>query len=652
MADISKVKAQGSIYGLEDTVARTSAVVVTSKADGTVELQTPTSTVTVPSLTNFGDPSELENDVVTEISDLKSQIEQAKNGIETFELYATFVNGTLSHGNLDTAYKFRVATNTIMSFSRNILVNIADGFKLGVQTFDSNDEFVSDSGWHTGSYLIGEGTKFKVVIARITENNSEIANISEFVDSVTFNTNVYEQIQETQIKVLELEEGLFRSDNGEDIFTLGNITLTSGNNNTSSKAVRINGYLPNNLNIIRSSKIGSSFKLFLYAYDENDNYVGHSIGNGTELSNGTEEGTPSYEYDLNVFRKAHPSYKWRFSGFSVPWRDVTLAEAYECFTLVYANYALQKDLASVESKMEKLSTYATDSDVLALIEEVNNTVTYDYADTIHIGWITDIHAGGDGNNKPIDYCSELTKYGQISAYMITGDLNHYVNERTLEGTQIMMSDVARHISEMLLYCQPLPCRGNHDGINGSTSYTSTMFNNALLKPFIDNYGSDGQYYFDAKNKIRIIMLNSCMDSQSRKGFSLAQVDWLSETLAATPAGYGVIVAAHHPINADFAGSTPNDNLPSYYVDVVTTIQNFKQTRTDCDFIAYLFGHMHTDQLGVKDGFVQCSLIDSSTDNSDFSTDVLCIDTTNKTVHLVRLGEGSDRTFGYGSNNLG
>lgn len=54
MANVNKVKAQGAIYDIEDTAARTSSVVVTSKADGSVELRSPTSTVTVPSITNFG----------------------------------------------------------------------------------------------------------------------------------------------------------------------------------------------------------------------------------------------------------------------------------------------------------------------------------------------------------------------------------------------------------------------------------------------------------------------------------------------------------------------------------------------------------------------------------------------------------------------
>lgn len=80
MANISKIKAQGSNYDIEDTVARSSVVAVTSKADGTVELTSRNSTVTLPSLTNFGDPSELENDVVTEISDLKSEISDFGGG--------------------------------------------------------------------------------------------------------------------------------------------------------------------------------------------------------------------------------------------------------------------------------------------------------------------------------------------------------------------------------------------------------------------------------------------------------------------------------------------------------------------------------------------------------------------------------------------
>jgi len=99
MANVNKIKAQGSIYDIEDTVARSSAVTITSKADGTVELRSSASTVTLPSLTNFGDPSELENDVVTEISDLKSDIETA----QAVEIYAQgtslVINSDLVNGN-------------------------------------------------------------------------------------------------------------------------------------------------------------------------------------------------------------------------------------------------------------------------------------------------------------------------------------------------------------------------------------------------------------------------------------------------------------------------------------------------------------------------------------------------------------------------
>lgn len=294
------------------------------------------------------------------------------------------------------------------------------------------------------------------------------------------------------------------------------------------------------------------------------------------------------------------------------------------------------------------SDYSTDPQHQTQVVSVNDTITYDYADNIHIGWISDIHTGGDGRNKPFDYCTELTKYGQISAFMITGDLNKASSESTLAATKKEMSNVARHFMEMKPFAQILPCRGNHDGVSGASTYTNDMFDAAIIKPFISTFEPSGAYYYDV-GTIRIIMLNSSADSQSRKGFTSAEVTWLTTTLTNMPAGYSVIVAAHHPINADMAGTTPSDNLAANYASVVSALQTFKNNRTDCDLIGYFFGHMHADQIALKDGFMQISLVDSSGDNSDFSADILCIDTTQKIVNLIRLGEGNDRAFGYGSN---
>lgn len=303
--------------------------------------------------------------------------------------------------------------------------------------------------------------------------------------------------------------------------------------------------------------------------------------------------------------------------------------------------------------MQNVLTYTVDDTHNADIISINDEITYAYADTIKIGWITDIHSNMNGTSfhqKPIDFCTELTKYGQIKAYMVTGDLNYYQSEQTLQATKERMSEVARHLMEMKDFAQPLPCRGNHDGVSGALTYTYEMFTNAVIKPFISNYGTHGQYYYDVENKIRIIMLNSCMDSQARKGFSQEQLTWLETVLDNTPEGYGVMVDAHHPINAAQAGSTPSDNLPTYYEELVSILQNFKTNRTDCDLIGYFFGHVHKDNLAVLDGFIQCSLIDSSGDKSQFSSDILCIDTVNKIVNLIRLGQGENRAFGYGPNN--
>lgn len=120
MANINKIKAQGNVYDIEDTVARSSAVAVSSKTDGTVELKMPNLTVTLPSLTNFGDPSELEHDVVTEISDLKSQIAQnsgvptaVKNALDTLLQNVAFKNTDVYTDELAVVHNWATAVNLI-----------------------------------------------------------------------------------------------------------------------------------------------------------------------------------------------------------------------------------------------------------------------------------------------------------------------------------------------------------------------------------------------------------------------------------------------------------------------------------------------------------------------------------------------------------
>lgn len=87
MANVNKVKVNNTVYDIEDTVARSSTVTMSSRADGSVSLSSASAgtSVNVPSLTNFGDPGLLEDDAVTEINTLKTDVSDLKSQISDIE---------------------------------------------------------------------------------------------------------------------------------------------------------------------------------------------------------------------------------------------------------------------------------------------------------------------------------------------------------------------------------------------------------------------------------------------------------------------------------------------------------------------------------------------------------------------------------------
>ena len=87
MANVNKVKVNNTVYDIEDTVARSSTVTMSSRADGSVSLSSASAgtSVNVPSLTNFGDPGLLEDDAVTEINTLKTDVSDLKSEISDIE---------------------------------------------------------------------------------------------------------------------------------------------------------------------------------------------------------------------------------------------------------------------------------------------------------------------------------------------------------------------------------------------------------------------------------------------------------------------------------------------------------------------------------------------------------------------------------------
>lgn len=101
-----------------------------------------------------------------------------------YDLFDGFVRrGNLGNGVYVDYVNYRCATPYVIRFTRDIRVTSLTGFRFAVHTFDNNDSFDADLGWKT-DYTISANQGFKLIIARSTDNTSEIADPNEFIQKL------------------------------------------------------------------------------------------------------------------------------------------------------------------------------------------------------------------------------------------------------------------------------------------------------------------------------------------------------------------------------------------------------------------------------------------------------------------------------------
>lgn len=266
----------------------------------------------------------------------------------------------------------------------------------------------------------------------------------------------------------------------------------------------------------------------------------------------------------------------------------------------------------------------------------------------NFAFCSDIHydsTNSDLNLKElIDFTNHPLIKDDTSAIFCGGDICNGQYGRT---KSLALAEINNFTTRALQSGVPfLNIVGNHDdniSWTGKTNPTSTFAqaltkidqHNLLIKPFADKYSNivrvTNKAYFHADfadHKIRVIgtdayewpLVNTGNGSIKYKSsiagqyFSQAQLDWLQTTLAATPAGYAVIVLTHCPvrsgltwsngfvqgtdmlpriINAWKNGTSYNHSYTNGTFPELNTSKNFSFTGSGKEFICYLGGHVHS-----------------------------------------------------------
>ena len=288
-------------------------------------------------------------------------------------------------------------------------------------------------------------------------------------------------------------------------------------------------------------------------------------------------------------------------------------------------------------------------------------------DTFIFAVQTDTHFSIANNDSAVNNVKALSHFMPLDFIANTGDLvKGYmeVNENSPENTRNSMKELVRRYTEDV-NCPVLLTFGNHDTNqiwskeHGAatdqltradhyemvTSKLKEVNNDKLIGVGEGAMVTDGEsnyYYVDFHHdRIRVIMLNSTDGDYSTEFASLStisneQAEWFRNEALYT--NYSVIVMIHIPLLKYFPGNESWSVVNSHKITLA--VNEF--VAAGGDFIAYMYGHTHTQShLVDRDGRLHVSFKSGAN-----RAELVTVDTDARRIITYGLGDVEDREFDY------
>lgn len=347
------------------------------------------------------------------------------------------------------------------------------------------------------------------------------------------------------------------------------------------------------------------------------------------------------------------------------------------------NAATRADLAAVEAEMEALRGYALPTYWETYLQEkagqIREAVRAVGNHGVVFQFFTDFHRPqSDVNYRSYTTLPQLLAYVKkhcfVDDVIFGGDVLQ--KNATAEEAAAVLEQYAQEFAEL----KPLNIVGNHDGNRyggdpaGSAPVGADTLYSILFRGMEGRVRmGPGLYWYrdnDAQ-KVRLIALNTGMDTAGEWNADTAQHRWLVDTLAGTPEGYTLIVIPHvffklsgGALALSAIGSSVKAIVDAYASRSSGTWQgvSYDFTHAGGTVACILCGHTHNDGMIMSDaGYPMIGTVceamwgsqqtvtrgtQAKQTTNEHAFDVVCLDTGSKTVQCVRVGSGADRTFSY------
>ena len=312
-------------------------------------------------------------------------------------------------------------------------------------------------------------------------------------------------------------------------------------------------------------------------------------------------------------------------------------------------------------------------------------------DDFGFGFITDVHAEFNTKHFPA-LIDEVRTKTPVNEFLGGGDwATGWFDAENDADQKPELLTFFEELRQLFKGVPLLKTIGNHEWAYGANNAynisTKELYGYYLRdedKMFRDiHWGADHTYYYwdNQQAKCRYISLNVMDYPDTVKPTGNAdnkewyfkvgdtQIQWLKDTLNSVPDGYVVAIESHLvPLNADQFASFPAAKIG-------TTISNGEDLQAIAsayaaktgDFanakgnlLAWFGGHYHADDITVRSGVTYVTTIadcmsvwdikgapqKTAGTVSEQAFDVATVDRANRKVNLIRIGDGSDRSFTY------
>ena len=523
--------------------------------------------------------------------------------LATFWIYSDFANGSLAGATPYLPDVWRIYSTSDIVADRDIKVQVNSGFRCDLRfyTDDVYDSTKDVNVTYGNPYTIASGSKFRLLIRRVTENPSEIADVTYFLKQVQINIV---SISPEEIDGLKNDSLLIKY---QLEWEKGTIT-DSGTKYTNNKRIRMANIvkLDKDVYIVPVvSKLPANktieFKLVYYnsaAWGDLDELIGYQ-----DLVQDTKYKIPKGTYFAITF-----NYR---SDSSMPdVDDIYSSELFKSF------YFVDEEYFEITNNAHITDIVALNRSVEDFVIQMNTTIPeaaenlygtdYDPLSFIHL---SDIHNQPKLWDRCVQYANEYKDYFSFAIH--TGD---YVG-----GDQTSYTDLYNTAENEIPFLNVV---GNHDTYADAQHTLATkqsvyekLFNHTTGwgVTFDSGVSYAMNYYKDfPDSNIRLIVLDMYYDVNHQK-------TWLANLLTeAKTLGYHVITAAHQVSGA------PQTKIDVTFQTLIPWEENGESVvATDFDeiignfisaggvHIVHLCGHEHQDWFylsthGVLNCAVECA----------------------------------------------